>query len=144
MGDFQANFQRPSDSGIHTVEGNLAGSRAAALEKKRGLEQEEFERKKSKIAADAHRDKQSITSKFAGGNATAQDTTFREATVGLVTAEQFRALQAAKDNPIETRRQKGKSRRKEGTRKSRAQSAQKDAQAEKETNGDSFVCWRWR
>jgi len=101
MGDFQANFQRPSDSGIHTVEGNVAGSRAAALEKKRQLDQLEFERKKSKIEADAKRDQQSITSKFAGGIATQQDNQFRDATVGLVTAEQFRALQEAKDRPID-------------------------------------------
>lgn len=101
MGDFQANFQRPSDSGIHTIEGNVAGSRAASLEKKRQLDQQEFERKKSKIEADAKREQQSITSKFAGGVATQQDNQFRDATVGLVTAERFRALQEAKDRPID-------------------------------------------
>ena len=38
MGDFQANFLRP-DTGINTVEGNVAGSRAAGLSKKRAAEQ---------------------------------------------------------------------------------------------------------
>ena len=42
MGDFQANFLRP-DTGINTVEGNVAGSRAAGLSKKRAAEQADFE-----------------------------------------------------------------------------------------------------
>jgi ribosomal protein L21E len=67
MGDFQANFHRPTDTGIHTVEGNVAGASAASLEKKRQREQEEFEERKRKITFDAAQQKVSIHSKFAGG-----------------------------------------------------------------------------
>ena len=42
MGDFSRGFHRP-DAGSHTVEGNVSGSRAAMLTKKRQAEQEEFE-----------------------------------------------------------------------------------------------------
>jgi hypothetical protein len=42
MGDFVAKFNLPS-TGIHTVEGNVAGSRAATLSKQRQAAQEEFE-----------------------------------------------------------------------------------------------------
>ena len=54
MGDFSAHFPRP-ESGIHTVEGNVAGTRAAALTKKRQREQEAFEEKKRHIAASSTR-----------------------------------------------------------------------------------------
>ena len=131
MGDFQANFQRPSDSGIHTVEGNVAGSRAAALEKKRQLDQQEYERKKSKIAADAQRDQQSIASKFAEGSAASQESQFQDATVGLVTAEQFRALQEAKDRPIEDSEQNKESEEEQTAREKAERKARKKALKEK-------------
>jgi protein FAM50 len=41
-------FKRP-DTGIHTVEGNVAGARAARLTKQRDKDQKEFEEKKRKI-----------------------------------------------------------------------------------------------
>ena len=63
MGDFQANFIRP-DTGINTIEGNVAGSRAAGLTKKRLLEQAEFEERKTKIKADSERGKLNIDDKF--------------------------------------------------------------------------------
>jgi hypothetical protein len=67
MGDFQAIFHRPTDTGIHTVEGNVAGARAASLEKKRQRKQEELEERKRKITFNAAQQKVPIHSKFAGG-----------------------------------------------------------------------------
>ncbi len=90
MGDFVVNFQRP-DSGINTVEGNVAGSRAAALTKKRAAEQAEFEARKQKIKADSERGKLGIDAKFdADTSVSAEERRFREKTVGLVSAEEFR------------------------------------------------------
>jgi len=87
MGDFQANFLRP-DTGINTVEGNVAGSRAAGLSKKRAAEQADFEARKQKIKADSERGKLGIDAKFdTNANVSAEEQTFRAKTVGLVTAE---------------------------------------------------------
>lgn len=94
MGDFIANFQRP-DTGINTVEGNVAGSRAASLSKKRLAEQAEFEARKNKIQRDSERGKLGIDAKFdANTNVSAEERIFREKTVGLVTAEEFRKASA--------------------------------------------------
>ena len=94
MGDFIANFQRP-DTGINTVEGNVAGSRAASLSKKRLAEQAEFEARKTKIQKDSERGKLGIDAKFdANTNVSAEERIFREKTVGLVTAEEFRKASA--------------------------------------------------
>ena len=54
MGDFSANFNRPS-TGIHTIEGNVAGSRAATLSKARQQAQNDFEAKKASIITESHR-----------------------------------------------------------------------------------------
>jgi len=96
MGDFSANFRRP-DTGINTVEGNVAGARAAQLEKKRLKEQEEFELRKQEIAA--RHATTTIAGKFATASATIVEQSFKDKTVGLVTAEQFKSLaaQEAKD-----------------------------------------------
>ena len=94
MGDFQANFIRP-DTGINTVEGNVAGSRAATLSKKRAAEQADFEARKQKIKADSERGKLGIDSKFdTNTNVSAEEQRFRAKTVGLVTAEEFRKASA--------------------------------------------------
>ena len=94
MGDFQANFIRP-DTGINTVEGNVAGSRAATLSKKRAAEQADFEARKQKIKADSERGKLGIDSKFDTiTNVSAEEQRFRAKTVGLVTAEEFRKANA--------------------------------------------------
>ena len=94
MGDFQANFLRP-DAGINTVEGNVSGSRAASLSKKRALEQAEFEERKARIRADSERGKLGIDAKFdADAGASAEERDFRSRTVGLVSAEEFRRASA--------------------------------------------------
>jgi protein FAM50 len=99
MGDFQANFHRP-DSGINTVEGNVAGPRAANLEKKRQRDQEEFEERKRKITADAAKHT-SIHSKFAGGTGCVVERSFKSKTVGLVSAADFIAAAAEAEKPVE-------------------------------------------
>lgn len=99
MGDFSAHFHRP-ESGIHTVEGNVAGSRAAALTKKRQLEQEAFEAKKRQIVRDSKTS--SINDKFAGDSSlTRAEQTFRAKTVGLVTAEEFKRAALESTQPQE-------------------------------------------
>jgi protein FAM50 len=105
MGDFQANFRRPvKDSGIHTVEGNVAGARAAALVRQRELDQQNYEEqvKRQKIAAaSAATTAAQFNHKFSGAAASATsitEETFQSATVGLVTAEEFKRLTAAKDD----------------------------------------------
>ena len=65
MGDFSANFHRPL-SGINTVEGNVAGSRAASLSRKREADQLAFEERKRKIVVDAERGRKGIDDKFDG------------------------------------------------------------------------------
>jgi protein FAM50 len=90
MGDFQANFAR-GDAGIHTVEGNVAGSRAAALERKRLADQQEFELRKRQITSE-HARQNAIGTKFTGATS-AVEKNLAEATVGLVTADEFRVLQ---------------------------------------------------
>lgn len=93
MGDFSANFHLPS-TGIHTVEGNVAGSRAASLSKKRLAAQNEFETKKQKIINDSNRQRQSIHSKFDGNSGLSlEDKLFRDKTVGLVSSEDFKKAQ---------------------------------------------------
>ena len=93
MGDFSANFHLPS-TGIHTVEGNVAGSRAATLTKKRLAAQNEFVSKKQKIKEDSNRQRQSIDHKFdVNSGLSLADKIFREKTVGLVSAKDFKAAQ---------------------------------------------------
>jgi protein FAM50 len=86
MGDFQANFARP-DAGIRTVEGNVAGNRAAQMEKKRKLDQETFEARKRAV----QEEKVLSLRKFSG--AQENDTSLKS--VGLVTAQEFKELAAA-------------------------------------------------
>jgi protein FAM50 len=102
MGDFQANFRRPvKDSGIHTVEGNVAGARAAALVRQRELDQQAYEEQVLRQKAATANNTAQFNAKFSGAAGTATsitEETFLEATVGLVTAEEFKRLQQAKDD----------------------------------------------
>ena len=90
MGDFSANFHRPL-SGINTVEGNVAGSRAASLSRKREADQLAFEERKRKIVVDAERGRKGIDDKFDGDSTMSKaEADFRSKTVGLVSAEEFK------------------------------------------------------
>ena len=86
-----SDYSRP-DSGINTVEGNVAGSVAAKHSKKRQLEQQAFEAKKQKIKADKLNSSSKIGNKFNATNVheTTSESVFREATVGLTTASDFK------------------------------------------------------
>jgi protein FAM50 len=96
MGDFQANFKRP-ETGIQTVEGNVAGSRAAMLEKKRQRDQETFEARKRQIQTTGQHAPMAL--KFAEGSTGVEEKSFKELTVGLVTAEAFKKLAQEAENP---------------------------------------------
>jgi protein FAM50 len=112
MGDFSAHFHRP-ESGIHTVEGNVAGSRAAALTKKRQRQQEEFAEKERQIRSKTSQALQKTDQKFQQHSSlSAAEEAFRSKTVGLVTAEEFRraAEEQAQGGPaLEEQEGKGKS-----------------------------------
>jgi protein FAM50 len=101
MGDFSAHFHRP-ESGIHTVEGNVAGSRAASLTKKRQLDQQAFEAKKRQIETDYGKSATKIHDKFAGESTHQAEQSFKSKTVGLVTAEEFKRLAREKNEPNDT------------------------------------------
>lgn len=58
-----SNFSR-GESGVHTVEGNIAGVKAARLAKKREKDQEAFEAKKQKMQDEAEKGAGSIDDKF--------------------------------------------------------------------------------
>ena len=91
MGDFVAQFRRP-ESGIHTVEGNVAGSRAAELTKKRQKDQLAFEEKKRQRLHQHHSaGSKVIQNKFASNTTLSlAEQQFQAQTVGLVTAEEFK------------------------------------------------------
>lgn len=74
--DFSRNFRRP-DAGVFTVEGNVAGNRAAMLAQQRQRQQEEFERQKAKLlAANSERSTaRAITDRFAASKTTTTTTT---------------------------------------------------------------------
>jgi protein FAM50 len=57
-------FERVGDSGVHTVEGTVAGGRAGRLTKEREADQKAYEEKKRKIEEDAHRGVGRIDDKF--------------------------------------------------------------------------------
>ena len=92
MGDFGAKFHRP-DAGIHTVEGNVAGSRAATLTRKRQAEQDAFEERKRKIISESNKSKNILDKFSVEGVSAKEEQTFRQKTVGLVTAEEFAKAQ---------------------------------------------------
>lgn len=106
MGDFSANFNRP-ETGVHTVEGNVAGPRAAMLTKKREQQQKSFEEQRKKIVDDASRHKQKIADKFdADSNVSAVELAFRKRTAGLCNAEDFRKAAEESRDPLARRKRR--------------------------------------
>ncbi|KAJ0397062.1 hypothetical protein ATCC90586_003934 [Pythium insidiosum] len=93
-----SNIERYGSAGIHTVEGNVAGSRAARLTKQREKQKQEYEQKKQDIEHknqrgtridqnfEAHRDE--------------DEAEFKRQTVGLVTAEEFRRRRETLQNNL--------------------------------------------
>ncbi|RYH06229.1 hypothetical protein EON65_43110 [archaeon] len=84
------DIKRVGDAGVHTVEGNLAGSRAASLTKQREKQRAEYEALKDQIKkANAVSDLSKIDNKFSAATNVAEQE-FQRKTVGLVSAEDFR------------------------------------------------------
>lgn len=84
------DIRRVGDAGIHTVEGNLAGLRAAHFAKERDKERQLYETKKAQIRAE-NSTISDINTKFSSGSDHIDDE-FRRKTVGLVSAHRFREL----------------------------------------------------
>ena len=80
-----------TDTGIHTVEGNVAGSRAARLTKRREEEQQEYEAKKRKIQEEGIARAKNIDSRF---NTAAME--FSVTNAGLHTKEEFAKASSSK------------------------------------------------
>jgi protein FAM50 len=83
------DIKRIGNTGVHTVEGTVAGSRAARLSKARELEQAAYEASKSKIKEQNSALIGRIDDKFNSASDSAEHE-FRKRTVGLVTADEFR------------------------------------------------------
>lgn len=123
MGDFSKDFHRP-DAGSHTVEGNVSGSRAAMLEKKRQAEQETFELEKQKRQRMTSQSTLNIGSKFQPASiASLEQQAFKAKTVGLVSAKEFteaakekekekEALSSAQQEKLNSKRRKDDSKKK--------------------------------
>ena len=92
---------RRFDAGSRTVEGNVSGSRAAALERKRLLEMEEFEIQKQQRIDRLSSNVQSLTRSFrTATKSSVAEQNFSNQTVGLVSAEEFvAAATRAKEQP---------------------------------------------
>lgn len=90
------DIRRIGDSGIHTVEGNLAGSKAARLTKQREQQQLEYEATKKQIKDDNAQGIGRIDSKFSAATDSLEQE-FRRKTVGLVSADDFRKAREAAD-----------------------------------------------
>jgi protein FAM50 len=95
------DIRRVGDSGIHTVEGTVAGNRAAVLTKKREQQQQEYEEVKRKIKEDNAAGIGKIDQKFSSATDVLEQE-FRRKTVGLVSADDFRkAREEATENTAE-------------------------------------------
>jgi protein FAM50 len=98
-----SDIRRVGEAGIHTVEGNIAGSRAAMLVKEREKQQAEYETLKKTIKAANATDVSRMSDKFnAAVDSSEQE--FQKKTVGLVTAEEFRKAREAQARAEEERR----------------------------------------
>ncbi|POM73306.1 XAP-5-like protein [Phytophthora palmivora] len=90
-------------SSVHTVEGNVAGSRAAMLTKQREKQKEEYEAKRKDIEKTNRRGTR-IDANFQS-HEDDDESEFKRQTVGLVTAEEFRKkredIQNRKSAPVD-------------------------------------------
>lgn len=87
------DIKRVGDTGIHTVEGNLAGNRANRLTKARAKQTAEYEAAKNKIKEQNAAGVGRIDDKFNTATDSLEQE-FRRRTVGLVTADDFRKAKA--------------------------------------------------
>jgi protein FAM50 len=84
-----SDIRRVGDAGVHTIEGNIAGSRAAGLTKQRERQRAEYETMKEQIKKANTAELGLIDAKFSAASDIAEQE-FRRKTVGLVTADEFR------------------------------------------------------
>lgn len=92
------DIRRVGDSGVHTVEGAVSGNRAVQLTKQRAQQQQHYESIKNKIKVENASTLQNINNKFSTASDTLEQE-FRQRTVGLVSADDFRkARQVMEDN----------------------------------------------
>eukprot|EP00936_MAST-01D_sp_MAST-1D-sp1_P001162 g1162.t1 len=90
VGSSTHQIVRYGDSGVGTVEGNVAGARAARLTKARESEQKEYDNQRKNIESEQRADAvKKVDEKFVTYS-DAYEADFRKRTVGLVTAAQFR------------------------------------------------------
>jgi protein FAM50 len=82
-------------SSIHTVEGNVAGARAAHLERKRQQDLEAFEQRKRQIHDEGASSIRTIAQKFAAASTTKEEAHFRNQTIGLVSVSDYSKAVAA-------------------------------------------------
>lgn len=86
------DIRRIGDSGIHTVEGNVAGSRAARLTNEREKQRQEYESTKNKIKNDLNGGIGRIDDKFSTLSKTeTAEQEFRSATKGFMTKSDYQA-----------------------------------------------------
>jgi protein FAM50 len=88
MAEARSDVKR-TDTGVFTVEGNVAGRRAAGLTKAREREKADFERRKQEIEQGQALSVKQMDAKFSSTMSTVEDD-FKAKTVGLVTVEEFR------------------------------------------------------
>lgn len=88
-----------ADTGIYTVEGQVSGARAAALNKKREQDREKYEQLKQQIKNQNSLSVGRIDDKFrSASDALEQD--FRAKTIGLVSGASYRAAREAVDDAL--------------------------------------------
>ncbi len=102
------DVKRVGDSGIHTVEGTVAGNRAAVLTKQRDAQRAEYEAVKNKIKEDNAAGVGKIDDKFSSASDVLEQE-FRRKTVGLVSATDFRkAREETIEIKVDTKAQEAK------------------------------------
>lgn len=94
-----SDIKRVGDSGIHTVEGAVAGHKAALLSQQREKQQLEYEATKNKIKQENSSGVSRIDDKFSRSIETGEQV-FRQKTIGLVTLDEFREARTVANNII--------------------------------------------
>ncbi|CAK4083771.1 unnamed protein product [Aphanomyces euteiches] len=95
-----SDIRRYGSSGIHTVEGNVAGSLAAQFAREREKQEKEYADKKKQIEQENARASR-IDKSFETHKDAESEAEFKRQTVGLVTAEEFRRRREASLLPVE-------------------------------------------
>ena len=92
-GDVDKDIKRTA-TGIHTVEGNVAGARAARLTKQREADASEFEARKLRVQQEIQRGTRKMDDRFSTAS-----TEFKGQAVGLMSREEFARTSNLEDGP---------------------------------------------